>query len=238
MRFLPCLFAILVLTMPAAAETPSSPKHRVTLYFLGAGLTGQVGMAGWSTDIDLSLSEILENLDFGFMGAYRFHQDSWSVGTDVIYLGLGSKNERPGTAQTELTIDQWMVELSGGYRVRPFLTLIGGGHYNSLSNRVTSTATSREINATENWIDPFLGGWLTFTPGSGWVVHLRADAGGFGLGSDFAWQVMPALEWTAVERVSVLLAYRVIGIDYENEDNGFEYDVVISGPALGLSGRF
>lgn len=197
MRSLSFLFAILVLTTPAVAETPPSPKHRVTLYFLGGGLTGEIGMAGWSTDIDLSLSEILENLDFGFMGAYRFHQNSWSVGTDVIYLGLGSKFERPGTDPTELTIDQWMVELSGGYRVRPYLTLLAGGHYTSLSNRVSSLTTGRGIDATEDWIDPFLGGWLTLTPGKNWLVHLRADAGGFGLGSDFAWQVLPAVEWMA-----------------------------------------
>ena len=241
MRWLSCLLAILfvlVFTMPAGAETPSSREHRITLYFLGAGLTGEVGMAGWSTDIDLSLSEILENLDFGFMGAYRYHQNRWSVGTDVIYLGLGVTNERPGTETTKLDIDQWMIELSGGYAIRPFLTLLAGGRYNSLSNRLISRSSTREIHVTEDWVDPFLGGRLTLTPAPKWALHLRADVGGFGVGSDVAWQVMPAVEWIGSERLSALLAYRVIGIDYENEDNEFKYDVVISGPVLGLTGRF
>ena len=228
------LFAILmVLVTPklTEADTPSPPEHRVTLYFLGAGLTGEVGMAGWSADIDdLSLSEMLENLDFGFMGAYRFHQNTWSVGTDVIYLGLGV-----GAGRASLEVDQWMIEFSGGYAIRPFLTLLAGGRYNSLSNRLIFTS---EIHVTEDWVDPFLGGRLTLTPAPKWGLHLRADVGGFGVGSDVAWQVMPAVEWIASQRLSALLAYRVIGMDYENEDNGFKYDVTISGPALGLTGRF
>jgi len=60
----------------------------------------------------------------------------------------------------------------------------------------------------------------------------------FGISSDIAWQAMPILEWMPSERLSALLAYRVIVTDYENEDRGFKYDMTVTGPSLGLSARF
>jgi hypothetical protein len=62
--------------------------------------------------------------------------------------------------------------------------------------------------------------------------------GGFGIGSDFAWQIIPILEWMPSERFSALFAYRVIGTHYENESDGFKYDMTVTGPSLGLSAHF
>ena len=226
--------AILVATaLPARAA--SSWTHQFTPYFIGAGMNGRVGMAGVSADVDQSFGDVLENLEFGFMGAYRMQKAEWSLGADVIYIGLGTSGER---GRAELDADQWMVEVNGGYAVRPFFTLIAGARYNSLSTRLFFPASENELKSTEDWVDPLVGGRLSLRLGQEWIAHVRGDVGGFGIGSDFAWQVMPAVEWMPSERLSALLGYRVIGIDYENEDTGFKYDMTISGPGLGLSIHF
>ena len=223
----------------ASAQETSGWDHQLTLYFIGAGLDGDVTMKGgsvWvSVDVDMSFGEILENLEFGFMGAYRMQKNKWSVGTDVIYMGLGTSGAR---GQAELDVDQWMVEVNGGYEVRTYFTLIGGLRYNSLANRLFLPASENEVKASEDWVDPLVGGRLSWQLGPEWRIHFRGDVGGFGIGSNFAWQAMPILEWMPSERLSALLGYRILGTDYENEDHGFKYDMTVTGPSLGLSAHF
>ena len=235
-RVLSALLASCSLGITAAsAQEASEWEHHFTLYFIGAGLSGEVGMAGQTAEIDLGFGGILENLDFGFMGNYRMQKMDWSLGADVIYMGLGTSGEQ---GRAELDVDQWLVEMNGGYALRPFFTLIAGARYNSLSNRLFFPASENEFKDTQDWIDPIVGGRFSWRLGPEWVTHLRGDVGGFGLGSNFAWQVMPVLEWAPSERLSALVGYRVIGIDYENEDDGFTYDMTVSGPGLGLTAHF
>ena len=217
------------------AEEDSGWSHRVTLYFIGAGLSGDVAVKGVPLDVDMSLGDILENLDFGFMGNYRVQKNRGSVGTDIIYLGLGTSGER---GRAELDVDYWMVELSAGYEVSPLFTAIAGLRYHSLSNRLFFPVSENEVKATEDWVDPLVGGRLTWRLGTEWSAHLRGDVGGFGIGSDFAWQLLPLLEWMPSERLSGLLGYRVIYTDYENEDQEFKYDMTVTGPTLGLAAHF
>ena len=69
-----------------------------------------------------------------------------------------------------------------------------------------------------------------------WSFTLRGDIGGFGVGSDFAWQGLGTLRWQTSERVGVLAAYRYIDMDYDTDKGAryFEYDMSLSGPALGV----
>jgi len=226
---------LLVGTLGQAASAQDSWDHDVTLYFLGAGMTGEVGVGGATANVDLTFGEILENLDFSFMAAYRMQKSKWSLGTDVIYIGLKTTAD---SERTELDVDQWLVELNSGYAIRPFLTLLAGARYNSIKNRLFFPATETKLEATEDWVDPLVGARLSLKLGAKWMAHLRADIGGFGIGSDLAWQVLPLVEWNASERLSALLGYRVIAIDYANEHTGFKYDGTISGPGLGLNVLF
>ncbi len=67
-------------------------------------------------------------------------------------------------------------------------------------------------------------------------MNLRGDIGGFGVGSDFAWQAIATLRWQFSPRTGVGLAYRHLDMDYEDGKgaNRFLYDVATSGPALGV----
>jgi hypothetical protein len=230
---------ILSLSLAASSDAQTAPspawKHNLTLYFVGAGMTGEVGARGVTTELDLSFGDILENLQFGFMGAYRVQREAWSLGADVIYMGLGVSGERGGA---EVDVDQWVVEITGGYELRPFATLLVGGRYNSFANRLFVSASENEFKGSQDWLDPLVGARLSWKLGADWGAHLRGDVGGFGLGSEFAWQVFPMLEWRASDRLSATIGYRFLGMDYENEDDGFLYDMVISGPGLGLTAHF
>lgn len=99
------------------------------------------------------------------------------------------------------------------------------------------------ISDREEWVDPFVGLRLRSRSQSGWEWWLRGDVGGFGVASDFAWQLIGGLgkEWESRHgTMAWMLGYRVLDTDYSNGsgDNAFLYDVLIHGPVAGLSFRF
>jgi hypothetical protein len=67
-----CTTLALALPVPAAAQTTASSdsdawQFEITPYILGAGLNGTVGIGGVTADVDVSFSDLLENLDAGFL---------------------------------------------------------------------------------------------------------------------------------------------------------------------------
>ena len=62
------------------------------------------------------------------------------------------------------------------------------------------------------------------------------DIGGFGVGSDFTWQAIAALDWRVSEKSSASVGYRWIQIDYDA--GRANIDLNMSGPIIGASLRF
>ena len=68
----------------------------------------------------------------------------------------------------------------------------------------------------------------------------RADVGGFGVGSDFAWQAVARIDWKFSEKVSATFGYRALDADYEDGEGSsrFLYDVLTTGPVAGMTFSF
>ena len=64
--------------------------------------------------------------------------------------------------------------------------------------------------------------------------------GGFGVGSQLAWQVFPAVSYRFTPLLEIEGGYRAIGMDYENGSGNekFVYDLTTYGPQLGLKFHF
>jgi hypothetical protein len=214
-------------------------QHEVAPYLWGAGMSGTTAVGPVAADVDASFGDILDNLEFGFMGTYRATRDRLSITVDGIYMGLGSAGSGPaGFVDADVDLDQSALEVDVGYEVLDRLTIFGGIRYNDLSVgiRATGPLGTRSESADEDWIDPVIGAHYTFDFADRWSFTLRGDIGGFGVGSEFAWQGVGTLRWQATDRVGVLGAYRYIDMDYESDDRSreFRYDMSMSGPALGV----
>jgi hypothetical protein len=68
----------------------------------------------------------------------------------------------------------------------------------------------------------------------------QADIGGFGVGSDFAWQATAFANWQLSEHVNIGLGLRCLGVDDEDAtDNGrCLYDMTLGGPDAAFAWRF
>lgn len=91
------------------------------------------------------------------------------------------------------------------------------------------------VSASKSWVDPFIGfrGRLNLTD----KIYLaaRGDIGGFGIGSDLAYNLVGAIGYQWNRKLSTELGYRCLSIDYS--DGGFVYDTETSGAFMGLTFR-
>ena len=233
------LLAAVLLAGPAARTSETNKwTFDVSLYGLAVGMSGEIGVGPVNADVDVGFDEIWDNLEFGAMGTLRLGYDRWALTTDVIYMGLqGSKNGV--TAE----LDQWMVEPSLSYRLSEYLELVAGARYNNLSGELRGPGilpTPRVPTGTQDWWDPIVGGNLRLPLGGNFSLNVRGDVGGFGAGSDFAWQAFPYLSWQFTKWGSLEAGYRWLYMDYETGSGSsrFKYDILSQGPQFGITFHF
>ena len=95
-----------------------------------------------------------------------------------------------------------------------------------------------------DWVDPLIGLRVRHQLGPGQELMLRADVGGFGVGSEFSWNATAAYSWDVGMRDGVIysgvLGYRALSVDYEQGSGvtRYEYDVLQHGPIVGLTAKF
>lgn len=213
-------------------------------YLWGAGLDGESAAGGVSGAVHASFGDILSNLDTGFMGTYRAHWSDWSATVDAIYIDLQGTARGPGgQLRTAVDADQTILEVDAGRDVTDGLTLLGGLRYVDLSAKIVTTGplgNKLTARAGDHWVDPVVGALYSRPLSARWVLSLRADVGGFGVGSDFAWQAVASIRWQATPAIAVVGAYRHLAMDFESGTgrDHFRYDAAISGPATGVAFRF
>jgi hypothetical protein len=205
-----------------------------TIYFLLAGMAGEVEAYGYSADVDMSFRSLVDHLKFGAMGRLRFAYDRFSLAVDVYYLNVSGKG-------INVTADasQWLVEPSVGFRIIDELEVLGGVRYNNLHLELRGDYPTVP-NADFNFWDPFIGARATLPISESVKLQLRADIGGFGIGSRVSWQVYPYVSIGLAGWASIEAGYRVFQTTYHTGSGitELDYDVITYGPQLGLTFHF
>jgi outer membrane receptor protein involved in Fe transport len=231
--------AAAVLAFTSLPSIASEWQHEVTPYLWASGMDGAVTIGPVRADVDVGFDEITDDLEMGFMGSYRASRAGWSITVDAMYMGLGAVGTSDrGLASADVDVDQTSVETSVGYAITENLTLIGGLRYVDIAAEVTTAVLGRgtTVSASHAWVDPLVGFIAAVPVGERWSFSLRTDVGGFGIGSELAWQVALAARYELTDTVTLIGALRRIDTHYEA--SGFDYDVAASGPGLGIAMRF
>jgi len=228
--------ALAATLLPAAlrAEDPNPWTLDVSLYGVAASMSGTAGLGPIDADVDVGFDKILDNLNFGAMGAVRVGYDRWAVSTDVIYMDVegseGSFNAK---------VQQWMVQPQLEYRICEHFGLYAGARYNSIDLELDGPLGVNPSN-TESWWDPVVGARVSLPLGNKFTFNVSGDVGGFGVGSDLTWQAFPYFSWQFTRWGSLQVGYRLLYTDYENGSglNRFKYDILTHGPQLGVTFHF
>ena len=234
---------------PAAAQGPAADSWKVTVapYFMGAAMGGTITVKGEEVKVDMSASDILDNLQFGAMGLVIARKDNWGFGGDAIWMALGANGEstRPGGASLSASVDvnQGGFAFYGLRRLAPAADLTFGGRVNVLQADLglTGPLGPQSTDGSKTWFDPLVG-VILHTPENGkrWHAQVYTEIGGFGVGSTFTWQIFPTFGVNLAKWASLEFGYRWLDIDYSSGENLtlFKYDVLTQGPVMGVGFRF
>ena len=231
----------------AGSNSGNEWSVQITSYVWGSGLEGEVAPREGipSTDIDASFTDLIENADLAVMLLVEVRKGRFGMLADLTYLSVEVDDATPGPlfgdaklesetltatldfAYRAIERDNWALDLIAGVRgwdVEAELSLGAG------------ILPAVEAKLEESWIDPLVGLRSMVRFGSGFSLATYADIGGFGAGSDLTWQVLGSIQYEFNDSLVGHLGYRHLSVDYE--DDGFIWDVDMSGPLVGLSFRF
>lgn len=240
-------------TTPAAAQPntgTTSVLDEITYDLAPYGwltaLNGQVGIKGFTTHVNLSINDVLDNLDGAFMTTFNLHYKDWSFNNDLIWAELSGSTSTPLQqlyTGAKLTINQITWTETIGYRVyndeSSTLELNAGFRLNSLSNDLKLSGAQLEtkyLDEDEVWIDPIVGFRGGVALPYDFSIRAGGDIGGFDSASELTWQAWTAVGYEVGCGSTIGAGYRALGYDYNR--NGFEYNVNSYGPFFGAEFRF
>jgi hypothetical protein len=228
------LVTVVLLIRGAAYAQDSDWNLTLTPFGWLAGLKGDTGVKPLVAEIDLSPSDIIDDLEVAAMLTLDANNGTWGVVADMFYVEL-EDGATTAVGKIKAEVEQWIVTAGPYYRIPAENDLVidvgAGGRYMNADTDVTTPLGNS--SDTEEWVDPILMLNLRIPVTEKFFIDVNGDIGGFGVESDLTWAVMGAAGYSISESVDLLVAYQHLDVDYEKD--GFVYDAATSGFAVGLS---
>ncbi len=264
-RLFACLVALIfaVLVRPAVAEEYVSDDWQLTVtpYLWALSLDGDVTVAGRKNEADVGFEDVLDDMNWGVMIEAEARKKRWALFINPL---LAQLEDHPSDLDVEINIA--VVSFGGSYRLGPWplsshagpsgpklvMDMYAGGRYAYIGLDLNGNIPLPDplpplkVNETghEDWVDPIIGARTLWLLSPKWTISATGDIGGFGIGSDFAWQATGAVGYNfrfiGDDNARIYFGYRAMGWDYKkgSGSNKFEWDVTVHGPLLALSYHF
>ena len=242
---------------PVLAQTDSSAsqdqwQYSGAIYLWGADMGGTT-IGG--SEVEVGFSDLVDNLEMAFMGAFAARKNNWSFLTDVIYLDLGVDNtadlsipigpiQVPVTTTTNLDVKAWVLHFAGGYGLysegKSRLEIIGGARYLDLSMDLflelqsLGPGQSRTISDSLTAWDAIVGLKGHASLGERWFLPYYLDVGAGD--SKLTWQATAGIGYRAGRVWDLALVYR--HLEWDLDSTRVIDDINISGPTLGVIFRW
>jgi hypothetical protein len=250
--------ALLAAAAPAAAQSTDAVNAgdrwlvRIAPYLWATALDGNARVKGIEADVDLSFGDILDDLSLAGMLLADFQRGRFGVAVNTVYARLTPENN-VGPFEIKTTSDLVQLGVGPYYRLvdwtyrtspsgKPMRLIVEpelGFRFTYLRAELDVRNGGPTVDESESWVDPLIGSRFGLDLSDHWNLTAEANVGGFGVGSDLAWNAQAFLGYqTSLFGVPTTLAagYRALHQDYDHDD--FEWDVTMHGPVLGAVLRF
>jgi hypothetical protein len=237
---------------PTHAQSTSPEKewsYLTEVYMLFPNMDGEVGVGNTITaPINANTSDIFGTLKLGGMIYLEMHNHQWSISSDFVFMNL-EKEITPTTLirAGTLGMDQYIWEVAGLYRVNDYLEVGAGGRLNHLVAQVQGERNvfpndyeDFSAHQSKTFYDPILIARMSTDINKKWLFQFRGDLGGFGIGSDFTWQLQAYAGYRFTQLFQVTAGYRILGIDYDKGVNAqrFIFNMNEFGPVIRVGFNF
>jgi hypothetical protein len=240
------LLVFLVFNAPGSyADAGGEWEFRVAPYLWVAGQEGKVATLPGTppVDLDVSFSDILKELDMALMGTAEARKGRFGVFGEVFFTRVSPDAKTPGAAFSKVAYDQelWTLSAGGFYILSQAqdhnLDAVIGVRRWDLDNDLTfkdGLLPGFKVSGQESWNDVFVGlkgrkalddRWFI----NGWgYVAVSGD-------SDSYWDLFAGVGYK-FNAFALDVGYRHQVVDFN--ENGFIYDIKISGPTVGFVFEF
>ncbi len=221
-------------------------EFKIAPYFFMANLKGNATVGPLSGPVNLKFGDLVKNLEIGGMLHAEVRKGRLGLMTDVIYARLGASTSLTRGATLSTEVELLIFEALGFYRLpntRGKVDIFAGIRYwyFDLDTSFILNQATLKNSTSPDWVDPVIG-IRTIQPLSlKWFMVLRGDIGGFGVSSDFSWQVQGGVGRKLGKISSMFLGYKYLKTDYNNGITGlgaFAFDSAVHGVFLGFNFAF
>jgi hypothetical protein len=237
---------------PSAEDSKSGWSFTIAPYLWATSLDGNATVGGTKSDIDIPFKDILKDLSFGGMVLVDVERGPFGLGINGMFARVSPDSENNGV-KIDTTSDTLQLEVAPYYRLvdwaygvsssgQPLRLVIepeAGFRFTYLRAELNVRHGGPTVDESENWVDPLIGSRFGIDLADNWNLTAEGNVGGFGVGSDLAWNVQGFVGYkTSLFGLPTTLAagYRALHQDYDHND--FKWDVTMYGPVIGAVLRF
>jgi len=241
-------FSVNIVSAQASAD--GRRWHFLTdVYLMFPYMDGETGVSNLLTvPVDANPGDIFSKLKFAGMLYFEAQNNKWAITSDIVYMNL-NQEVTPGTLLHSGTVsaEQFVWEPAALFRLAPFLEVGAGGRLNNLQagievRRNVLPAGTEEVtgSGSKTWFDPIIAARVTADINEKWLFQFRGDVGGFGVGSDFTWQLQAYAGYRFSKVFQLTAGYRILSVDYDKgvDSERFIYNVDTFGPVIRMGFNF
>jgi hypothetical protein len=231
---------------PAAVEAPASPaapppapsarQSEIALLGWFTGVDSVVTVGGLQIPVHEGFSDVIDNVDVGFMGSYETRRDRTGYYVNLVHARITDQILVLDFINVDYRATQTYLEAGTLLRLdrgKNPLELMAGLRYSALDADYTPTPGAPG-SKQESWTNPVVGLRYQVPLSDKWRFSARGDIGA--LGSDSSRQAVLHFRYQLRERTALDLGYHYFHTQHENGD--FEYEVTLKGPFVGVAYQF
>ncbi|MGJ8585189.1 MAG: hypothetical protein ACSHXD_13915 [Marinosulfonomonas sp.] len=219
---------------------PAAPEwtYSVTPFIWATALSSTSTIGNVTASVDADFSSILDALDLTVMLDFRARNGDWEFGGNLVYADLSSTKTASNGVSNTVDAKMTLFELDAKkYFSEKYFGYFGGRYYDLDNTLSLGAPVNASASGRNTWIDPIVGAGFALPISGDWSFVGKGDIGGFGIGSDFAWQAQAYAQYDTSDKFSLLLGYRYLDFDY-SPNTVTSSNMTISGPVAGFRFRF
>jgi hypothetical protein len=215
-----------------------------SIYGWAPSIDASVGTGFGTVDASLSISDVLQNLDMGFMGVLEARKGQFALLGELVYADLAASQDTPGVLYDEARVEVKLTVLNGYAIYRVYDTdrasVDVGGGFRAFDLDIDAALTTGQLpgqsaGSSSQWVVPLVAGRVVAPINDKWFAYAFADVGGLS-GSDTTWQAFASIGYRFNDRWSTQVGYRYM--DIEKEIGGDDVKLEFSGPLIGFTAEF
>jgi hypothetical protein len=211
-------------------------------YLWFAGTHGTVGVPNREASVHASAIDLLSHFRFGLMGVADVRYKRFIFPIDVMWVRLGDNhaltNIGLGGTSADFKASEFILTPKIGYRLidegKFKIDALTGFRYWHLGQKLkfSPSRLGRDFSASQNWVDPLVGGRITVALSSKAEITIAGDVGGWGAGSQLDYQLVGLLGYRIKPKQALLVGYRYLNVNFRSARTIF--DTTMSGIVVGV----